>query len=322
MQAKRHTLSACESGGSLINQGDYQSGGQIMITFEPFEWKSTPPDDMPFPISRRIKGIKFLGRCSDYSVGDTLYNWPWLGPFMGFRISEDFGKTWVDTPHTPEKPLFGETGMYGYPVKIGAPHFVDFGKNMEHSPDGKAYLVAHGSDIKFYPARFGNNSWITGDQIYLVRVTPDKEMINDPGSYEFFAGKDQNDKDIWSKNFKDIKPILEWQNNMGCVTVTYNAPLKKYLMCVTDGRTTCDRMNSYILESDWLTEPWSLVCYMKNFGEQGYFLNFPSKFISDDGKRLWLCYSGLFTLAFVENPPINPPGSRYGLVLQEVELIL
>ncbi|MDB4867828.1 MAG: hypothetical protein JWR03_2161, partial [Cohnella sp.] len=224
-----------------------------MITFQPFEWKSEPPEDIPFQQSQAIKGIRFLGRCSDYSAGDTwypswasddalyspwtdgvtngvesmseayriyedgtieprqattahakligsdplnlrivhiglhqadpfpyggrypcgslvyngiwyygtyclgpygimkygntAYNWPWLGPFVGFRISEDFGATWTDTPHTPEKPLFGETGMYGYPVKTGAPHFVDFGKNMEHSPDGKAYMVAHGSDI-------------------------------------------------------------------------------------------------------------------------------------------------------------------------------
>ena len=76
--------------------------------------------------------------------GKDAFNWPWLGPVVGFRISKDFGKTWTDTPHTPAKPLFGETGMWGYPVKIGSPHFVDFGKNMEHSPDGKAYLVAHG----------------------------------------------------------------------------------------------------------------------------------------------------------------------------------
>ena len=26
-------------------------------------------------------------------------------------------------------------------VKFGAPHFVDFGQELEHSPDGKAYLV-------------------------------------------------------------------------------------------------------------------------------------------------------------------------------------
>ena len=73
------------------------------------------------------------------------YNWPWLGPFVGFRYSTDFGKTWTQTPCTPAKPLFGETALQGEPVKIGSPHFVDFGKNMEHSPDGKAYLVAHGA---------------------------------------------------------------------------------------------------------------------------------------------------------------------------------
>ena len=32
------------------------------------------------------------------------------------------------------------------PVKMGAPHFVDFGKNMEHSPDGKAYLLGMGAE--------------------------------------------------------------------------------------------------------------------------------------------------------------------------------
>lgn len=37
---------------------------------------------------------------------------------------------------------------------------------------------------------------------------------------------------------------------MGCVTVTYDAPLKKYLMCGTDGGNTCSRMSTYILEAD------------------------------------------------------------------------
>ncbi len=59
----------------------------------------------------------------------------------------------------------------GEPVKIGSPHFVDFGRNMEHSPDGKAYLVAHGASDGVN-RRFGYNSWITGDEIYLLRVTP------------------------------------------------------------------------------------------------------------------------------------------------------
>ena len=60
---------------------------------------------------------------------------------------------------------------------------------------------------------------------------------------------------------------------------------------------------------------------MKNFGEQAYFVNFPSKFISDDGKTLWICYSGNFAVNWNgEAIQENPPGSHYGLVLQEIEL--
>jgi hypothetical protein len=254
--------------------------------------------------------------------GDTDYNWPWLGPLVGFRVSRDLGRKWEDTPHTPDKPLFGESGMWGYPVKIGSPHFVDFGKNMEHSPDGKAYLLGHGAVDPDPKPRFANLSWITGDQIYLIRVVPSSKNINDKSKYEFFAGHNDKGKPLWSNDFNEIKPLLEWNNNMGCVTATYNAPLKKYLMCVTDGGMTAGKMHSYILESNRITGPWKLVSYMKDFGEQGYFLNFPSKFISKDGRTLWLCYSANFSSGW-NNVRFkrNPPGSRYGLVLQQMKLL-
>ncbi len=254
--------------------------------------------------------------------GDITVNWPHMGPFVGFRYSTDYGKNWTDTPHTPAKPIFGEHGMGGYPVKIGSPHFVDFGKNMEHSPDGKAYLVAHGADIYDKNPRFWNTSWINGDQIYLIRVTPSIENINDPAKYEFYSGKDINSNPVWTDDFKLIKPIIEWDNNMGCVTVTYNAPLKKYIMCITDGGNTCARMNTYILESDSLTGDWRLITYMKYFGEQAYFVNIPSKFISSDGKTAWLLYSGNYAPDWNGiTIGINPPGTHYGLVFQKIEFL-
>ena len=79
-------------------------------------------------------------------------------------------------------------------------------------------------------------------------------------------------------------------------------------MCVTDGWPTLAKMNSYILEADQLTGPWRLVTYMKDFGEQAYFLNFPSKFISADGRTLWLCYSANFSQAWKggRSAPIRP----------------
>ena len=82
--------------------------------------------------------------------------------------------------------------------------------------------------------------------------------------------------------------MIDWDNNTGCVTMTYNAPLKKYIMCVTDGWPTVGTMNTYLLEADNITGPWKIMTYMKDFGPQAYFVNIPSKFISDDGKKMWL----------------------------------
>jgi hypothetical protein len=267
-------------------------------------------------------GTYCLAPAGRAKIGDFVYNWPWLGPLVGFRTSADYGISWQDTPHTPDKPLFGETGMWGHPVKMGAPHFVDFGKNMEHSPDGKAYLVGMGAEVSDPMPRAANLSWISGDQIYMCRVTPSLETINDMSAYDFFGGFDENGDPVWTDDFKKIKPLVDWNNNCGCVTMTYNAPLKKYLLTITDGWPTVAKMNSYILESDKITGPWKLVTYMKDFGEQAYFLNFPSKFISRDGKKLWLCYSGNFASGWNDMEiKSNPPGSAYGLVLQEMILL-
>ena len=251
------------------------------------------------------------------------YNWPWLGPFVGFRYSSDFGKTWTQTPCTPQRPLFGESGINGEPVKIGSPHFVDFGRNMEHSPDGKAYLVAHGASDGVR-RRFAYNSWITGDQVYLLRVTPSIVNMNNVSKYEFFAGRKASGAAVWSKDFARIKPVAAWRDNMGCVTVTYDAPLKKFLMCVTDGTDTVGHFNTYLLESNEIGGPWRLVTYMKRFGEQAYFVNIPSKFISSDGRTVWLCYSANFSQAAgfaSERLHTFPPGSGYGMCLQEVTIL-
>lgn len=263
-------------------------------------------------------GVWYYGTyCLDgYPSG---YNWGTLGPFVGFRISKDYGLTWEDTPHTPLSPLFGETAKDSGCVKIGAPHFVDFGKNMEHSPDGKAYLVAHGSVAEDPQPRPANNSWISGDQIYLLRVTLTIENINDRSKYEYFAGYNRKGKAVWSKDFKKIKPVFEWNNHCGCVTMTYFPHLKKYIMCITDGWPTIKYMNTYFLESDHVEGPWKMVTYMKNFGEQAYFVNIPSKFIDKDKNSFWLCYSGNF--AAFQELKINPPGGRYAMVLQEMRFL-
>ena len=291
-------------------------------------FKSSPrPYEGRYPCGSLVHdGVWYYGTyCLHPSGGiahdGITYNWPWLGPFVGFRWSTDYGKSWTQTPCTPEKPLFGEQALKGEPVKIGAPHFVDFGKALEHSPDHKAYLVAQGASDG-QNRRYAYNSWITADQVYLIRVAPSIANMNDAAKYEFFAGSGDNGEGRWTSDFSQIKPIAEWRDHAGCVTMTYNAPLKKYLMCVTDGGNTVSRYNSYLLESDRITGPWRLVSHLNNFGEQAYFVNIPSKFIGGDGRTLWLCYAANFSsgwggITFKS----RPVGSRYGMCLQEVRLL-
>jgi hypothetical protein len=285
-----------------------------------------------------------------YPAGSLVYNGVWfygtyclsetpastldvdiLGPFVGFRYSTDYGHTWHDSPHTPGHPLFPEairhdvSSVYfqrGRPLKLGLPHFVDFGKNMEYSPDGKAYIVSQGASEPDLKPRAANLSWITGDQIYLARVKPSIKTINRRSEYEYFAGHDAQGQELWTRDLSKIQPLIDWNNNAGNVAVTYDAPLRKYLMAVTDGGNTIGRFNTYILESSKITGPWRLVVYMRNFGEQGYFVNFPSKFISQDGRTLWLSYSANFTNGYLHTDyKSNPPGGGYWWTLQEVKLL-
>jgi len=61
---------------------------------------------------------------------------------------------------------------------------------MQHSPDGKAYLIGMGAEENDPKPRFANLSWGSADQLYLARVTPSIANINDIKKYEFFAGRD------------------------------------------------------------------------------------------------------------------------------------
>ena len=292
-------------------------------------------------------GIWYYGTyCCDVpsrTVDGIFFSWASLEPFVGFKVSRDYGKTWEDTPHTPWSPLFPEVAdrsaalkalaeqdrdwrtsdvrsiIHGLPqVKIGTPHFVDFGRNMEHSPDGKAYLVGHGTVEPDPKPRFANNNWIAGDQLFIVRVTPTPSSINDTSQYEHFAGLDAQGRPAWSREFSKIQPLVDWNNHCGCVTITFNSPLRKYLMCVADPWPGTREINTFILESSDIGGPWKLVTYMTKFGEQGYFVNIPTKFISEDGRKCWLCYSANYTEAKFK---VNPPGGIYSLCLHEFELL-
>ena len=74
----------------------------------------------------------------------------------------------------------------------------------------RPYIVAHGATDPE-----GSHSWCLGDQIYMARVTPSPETINDRRAWEYFAGHDSEGKAKWTRNWHDVQPILDWPAHMG-----------------------------------------------------------------------------------------------------------
>jgi len=188
-----------------------------------------------------------------------------LGPFVGFRTSRTRGESWVQEPAlTPTSSIFEEEKFGGGVIRIGAPHFVDFGRDMEHSPDGRAYMVSHGGVLSCPHCPAG---WIVGSAVYLMRTrnAPSAETINDPESWEFFSGNTTAGETTWSPSVNGSKPLFEWPNHTGVTTITYSPKLKRYLMCVSSslGFVQEHLFDSYVLESAALTGPWHLIDYMK-----------------------------------------------------------
>ena len=173
-------------------------------------------------------GTYCLGPRSQITHEGFTYNWPVLGPMPGFRISKDYGRTWTgDTTQSRQATVPRARTVLG-PGQDRLSPFRGFRSRTSHirrmAKRTWSGTVRIRSSIR---TRYANNSWISGDQIYLLRVTPSEQTINDLASYEFFAGRDAAGQPVWTRDFAKMEPLLEWQNNMGCVTVTYNAPLKK-----------------------------------------------------------------------------------------------
>lgn len=263
-----------------------------------------------------LDGVWYVGT---YCVNDRNRGhnyWDHLGPFTGFHVSRDDGASWTEPPTSPSRPLFDEGGPTGGFVRFGAPHFVDLGQELEHSPDGYAYLVGHGDGSGPNPA-----SWVSGDAVYLARVRPTPDGINDPASWEFYAGGGLQCSPRWSRSLQDCEPIVSWPGHLGNVSITYLPAHQRFVMCVTDGWPTIKKMDSYILEASTLEGPWRLVAHLEEFGPQGYFLNIPSKFATADG-RAWLVFSANYTnhllgSGFEPDPTI----ARYAMCLAQFEFL-
>jgi hypothetical protein len=326
-------VACCSSCGLNDTQN---TGSAVLSGGDPFSLRVTPlgcerASAWPYGGRYPSANLHFNG---SWFVG-TYALWPaapsggsGLGPFVGFRTSADGGATWLDDGRLAATNIFGEefcesrstctaTGGAAPRIRFGAPHFVDYGKNMGGSPDGRAYLIGHGCVLRSLGWKC---DWNVGDTVFLARTTgpPSPGTISAAGAaaWEFWAGEGRG----YSPNLTHAAPLFAWApHGTGIVTMTWHAALGLYLTWVsTPNARDSNTYDAYLLESTAPEGPFFLVDYLYQFGKQGYFLNSVSKFAASgawggDPTTGILAYSADYTF----NTEISPRGGRYGLVTAE-----
>ena len=108
------------------------------------------------------------------------------------------------------------------------------------------------------------------------------------------------------------------------MSITYDAPLKRYIMTLSRGNKMPDdwnRSDVLLLHSanDSLTGGWNLVRIWHDFGTFSYMPNVPAKFISADGQTFWMGFST--DNGHRAGVVRNPVGAAYSYDLREVRMV-
>lgn len=217
-------------------------------------------------------------------------------PAASIYKSTDKGKTWTAAGDTPMfKDHLFTTIM-----------FLDYGKDGANNTFDD-YVYAYGMDQNWRDSF--NDVVPDPTKLYLARMPKDK--IQDASAWEYYAG-DLNGTEKWTApgDIDGRKPVLEDDrrvykdiladglNNMSVISqggIVYDKPLNRYLYTSWTEYT----FEFYEAPNPW--GPWKRF-YSADFGTYpwtddkygGYATTIPSKFISDDGKEMWV-QSNTFT---------------------------
>ncbi len=163
---------------------------------------------------------------------------------------------------------------------FGCPEFVQFGRNYHGARDGYVYVVSQAND----------SAYEFSPDIVLARVP--KDRVAERGAYEFFAGAG-----AWSRDLAARKPIFTDPRGTQRVAITYNAGLRRYFL------TTSHRVAGFdphspalgVFDAPEPWGPWTTVDYDDHWSGKNrtYHHKFPTRWMSADGKTMWLLFSGL-----------------------------
>lgn len=229
-------------------------------------------------------------------------------PNASISRSVDYGRTW----HTTDAPMFTDH-------RFTTIFFLDYGRSQEHAhvlgPEGMRYVLAYGIDYNWRTPT--DPTAQRPADLYLARVPRDR--IQDRMAWEFYADDTPGEQATWTADIDLRRPVLHDERtvypqlscggrpngaiatNVGVISqggVVYNAPLRRYIYTSWTWYT----FEFYEAPRPW--GPWRLFM-RKDFGaapwygestgpecpglnEGGYPTTIPSRYISDDGRTMWV----------------------------------
>jgi len=183
--------------------------------------------------------------------------------------SKDHGKTW-------------EWAAWYFSDTFGCPEFVQFGRNYEGARDNYVYIISQS----------GKDPYKRDPGIVMARVPRDK--VSQRASYEFFAGMDGKQLK-WSSDIAARQLIFSDLNGAQRIAITYNAVLKRYFLTTShnDGGNQTHTPALGVFEAPEPWGPWSTAYYDDTWSDKWTIHHkFPPKWMSPDGKTMWLVFSG------------------------------
>jgi CubicO group peptidase (beta-lactamase class C family) len=177
--------------------------------------------------------------------------------------SEDNGKTW-------------EWG-FRFETSFGCPTFVNYGQNYAGAPDDYVYLYSPD----------GSSAYEVYDHIVLARVH--RSRIRNKGDYEYFSRLDEAGRPVWTPDIEKRGPVFTFPNHCHRLESIYHAATRSYWLVVA-----CNHEGSWgIFDAPTPWGPWSTVFYTDYWGlGRTHAYRFPTKWISEDGTKLHLVFSG------------------------------
>ena len=220
--------------------------------------------------------------------------WMWVrnangrGEQCQLAWSEDRGVTWQ-----------WSDGVFG---EFGHCTFINFGKNYAGARDEYVYMTTPD----------GPSAYETSDSFVLTRVH--KDRIRDRSAYEFFTRLGPDHQPHWSANIADRGPVFSNPGNCRRSGISYDPGLGRYLWLQVLGTGTKRHVGGFgIYDAPEPWGPWTTVFLTERWdvgpGDAG---SFPSKWMSADGRKAVLVFSGedafsVRAVTFVISPPDSQP---------------